>query len=617
MSASPPPPVVPLKDLKVNYYNKKITIRGCVIRVSKSSQIPTVLVFSCKKCKKSFTADQKNGILKTPKRKCEQCGAKKYEPELSSYYVETVPLQIIRIQEHFGEDHDDQGRMPRVLDIELYKDLVDTCMPGDDVTVTGTIKMQGTDNGQKLKPNAAANLYMEAHSVVNNNSKAKSNGGLSIEFDTKDYKSIKSIHKSPDTLAMLVHSLCPSIYGHEMIKMALLLSLFGGSPKHSNLRENIHVLIVGDPGLGKSQMLQACARVAPKGIYVCGNSSTSSGLTVTLVREGGQNDFALEPGALVLADRGCCCIDEFDKMPTQHQALLEAMEQQSVSVAKSGVIWSLPSRTSILAAANPIGGRYEKSRMLCKNLNMSQPLLSRFDMIFLLLDQPDKDLDNFLSGHVMLMHNGNEQTKDEEFVRYSRENTSEMTSLKKKLVTSARSFQSIPSSVLRKYISYARQYVKPTLSNASAAILQKFYLGLRKRVESPANLAACSRQLEALIRLTEARAKLDLREETTEQDALEIVELVQYTALGIGEENVDCDFVQTSRSSTSSVKIFYKLLKNDAEANKKTLYSREELKNLAAKGKVGSDDTIIAIEKLNEQGVLIKRANDLYKFMSG
>lgn len=615
MSTTPAPPVVPLKDIKVNYYNKKITIKGCIIRVNKSCQMPSVLVLSCKKCKKSFTAEQKNGIYNPPKKKCEQCGAMKFEPDLTSPYVETVPLQIIRIQEHFGEDHDDQGRMPRVMDIELYRDLVDTCMPGDDVTVTGIIKMQGTDNGQKLKANVVANLYMEACSVINNNSKAKNNGGLSIEFDTKDYKSIKSIHKSPDSLALLVHSLCPGIYGHEMIKMALLLSLFGGSPKHSNLRENIHVLIVGDPGLGKSQMLQACARVAPKGIYVSGNSSTSSGLTVTLVRESGQNDFALEPGALVLADRGCCCIDEFDKMPTQHQALLEAMEQQSVSVAKSGVIWSLPSRTSILAAANPIGGRYEKSKLLCRNLNMSQPLLSRFDMIFLLLDQPDKDLDNFLAGHVMLMHTGNEQTKDEEFVRYNRESINEMSSLRKKLVASSRSFNAIPSSALRKYISYARQYVKPTLSNASAAILQKFYLGLRKRIESPANLSACSRQLEALIRLTEARAKLDLREETTEQDALEIIELMQYTALGISEEKVDCEIVLTGRSSTSTVKIFYKLLKNDADAKNNTLYTKEELKNLAAKSKIGSDDTISAIEKLNEQGILIKRANDLYKFI--
>lgn len=285
---------------------------------------------------------------------------------------------------------------------------------GDDITVVGIIKVRGTDDGLLPKSliSGSSSLYMEAVSIVNNKNKSKGTTEIGIDLNMKDFQAIKHIHDSTDVFALLVRSLCPTIYGHELIKAGLLLSLIGGSAKHESLRDDIHVLIVGDPGLGKSQLLQACSRVAVKGFYVCGNSSTSSGLTVTLTKEIGSNDFALEPGALVLADKGSCIIDEFDKMPTQHQALLEAMEQSRVSVAKSGIICSLPARTSILAAANPIGGRYDTSKGVTDNLNLSQPLLSRFDLIYILLDQPNEQIDSLMCAHVMNSHTGVKRTRE-------------------------------------------------------------------------------------------------------------------------------------------------------------------------------------------------------------
>ena len=220
-------------------------------------------------------------------------------------------------------------------------------MPGDQVIVSGVVKVQSTqEGGGRQKDKCMFLLYIEAN-YVHNTKGSKSQGqvatGVTMEFTMKDLYAIEEIQAEENLFRLLVQSLCPSIYGHEMVKAGLLLGLLGGTHKFINdknripIRGDPHILVVGDPGLGKSQMLQAVANIAPRSVYVCGNTTTTSGLTVTLTREGGgSGDYALEAGALVLADQGCCCIDEFDKMGTQHQALLEAMEQQSISIAKAG-----------------------------------------------------------------------------------------------------------------------------------------------------------------------------------------------------------------------------------------------------------------------------------------
>lgn len=216
-------------------------------------------------------------------------------------------------------------------------------------------------------------LYVDTHSFV------KASASLSeednpdtaftkdgIDFSKKDLYGIREVlEPGVDTFKLLVNSLCPQIFGHEMVKAGLLLVLMGGRQRIDgkdstgvSTRSNPHILVVGDPGLGKSQLLSATCRAAPRGVYVCGNSATSSGLTVTMKKDPDSGELCLEAGALVLGDQGVCCIDEFDKM-TEHYSLLEAMEQQSISVAKAGMVCNLPARTSIIAAANPIGGHYK------------------------------------------------------------------------------------------------------------------------------------------------------------------------------------------------------------------------------------------------------------------
>jgi len=244
-----------------------------------------------------------------------------------------------------------------------------------------------------------------------------SSSGSQVSFAEQDLRAVADIAMQPDLVKLLVHSFCPSIYGLEMVKFAILLTLMGGTQRQMSsvvknpVRSDIHLLIVGDPGLGKSQLLRSAAKLAPRGVYIAGNAATNAGLTVTLHRDGRDGDYSLEPGALVIADRGVCCIDELDKMTGEQNALLEAMEQQTVSVAKAGIVCQLMARTSVLAAANPTGGHYDKLKTVAENLKMGMPLLSRFDLTFILLDRPNIMRDLHLSEHVVSMHGGSAGSK--------------------------------------------------------------------------------------------------------------------------------------------------------------------------------------------------------------
>ncbi|XP_015113669.1 DNA helicase MCM8 [Diachasma alloeum] len=620
-------PLVALRDIMIDSYGKLIATRGCVIRVGRAKYMAQWLPFSCDKCHHWTVMRQPEGIYKFPK-KCKACGACKFTPRLDSPHVKTIPFLVIKLQEHFDDKQDEKGKMPRVVEVELIDDLVDSCMPGDDITIVGIVKIRGTDDGSETrKATAEANaLYIEAISVMNNKNKTRNRTALGVDLDHQDYVFIKHIHDNADVFSLLVRSLCPAIYGNEMIKAGLLLSLFGGCAKHDSLRNDLHVLLVGDPGLGKSQLLQACSRVCTKGVYVCGNSSTTSGLTVTLTKENGTNDFALEPGALVLADKGTCFIDEFDKMPTQHQALLEAMEQSSVSVAKSGIICSLPARTSIVAAANPTGGKYNRAKGFTENLNLSEPLLSRFDLIFLLLDEPSEQMDTLMCAHVMNAHTGfkkihpTRSTSNLTEFNVNRANHTLNTALTLRERLSLRGSRDdlVPQSILRKYVSYARLYVKPKLTPEAANRLRDYYLLLRQNNNIFGHLPVFHRQLEALIRLTEARAKLELRTEATDADALEIIEIYKHTlasvpSIGNGGPSVSRE---SGKITGNKVSAFISLLQESEQERGQTLFSKTDLMEIATQGGIIINEFSRFIRKLNDEGFLIKRGHDLYKFVN-
>ncbi|XP_062863189.1 DNA helicase MCM8 [Trichomycterus rosablanca] len=637
-------PLTPLKLLRANLYGKYVAVRGTVVRVSNIKPLCTKMAFICNLCGDTQSVALPDGKYTVP-TKCLQreCRSRTFTPNRSSPLTLTVDWQTVKVQELMSDEHErESGRIPRTIECELNQDLVDSCVPGDMVTITGVIKVSSDEGFRKNKDKCMFLLYIEANSVSNSKGqkhKATSEQEgqeASVEFSLKDLYAIQEIQAQDDLFKLIVNSLCPAIYGHLLVKAGLALTLFGGCHKYVDdknripIRGDPHILVVGDPGLGKSQMLQAVCNVAPRGIYVCGNTTTTSGLTVSLSRDSGSGDYALEAGALVLGDQGVCCIDEFDKMGSQHQALLEAMEQQNISLAKAGIVCSLPARTSIIAAANPVGGHYNKGKTVSENLKMGSALLSRFDLVFILLDTPNEDHDHMLSEHVMAMRAGTKGMISGSTVVRSCTQDSNVSILEipsekplsdRLKVHRGENFDPIPHQLLRKYVGYARHYVHPTLSVEAAQVLQDFYLELRKQNQSADSTPITTRQLESLIRLTEARARLELREKATQSDAEDVVEIMKHSLTDtysdeFGRLDFDRSQLGSGMSNRSKVKKFVTALNQIAERTHKTLFEVQDLRQIAKQLQVQVVDFEGFVSALNEQGYLLKKGHKTYQLQT-
>ncbi|XP_048321240.2 probable DNA helicase MCM8 isoform X2 [Ziziphus jujuba] len=648
-----PESLIVLKNLKAAYIDKLVSVRGTVVKVSTVRPLVVEMGFDCAKCKTMIPRIFPDGKF-SPPPVCNfaGCKSKNFNPIRST--ARTIDFQKIRLQELLKSDDHEEGRVPRTVECELTEDLVDACIPGDVVTVTGIIRVINNyiDIGggkSKSKSQGFYYLYLEAISIKNSKSQStqedlqdsNSNARPTELFDLFSFSSrdlefvVKfSEEYGSDTFRQLLQSVCPSIYGHELVKAGITLALFGGVRKHSNdnnkvpVRGDIHVMVVGDPGLGKSQLLQAAAAVSPRGIYVCGNATTKAGLTVAVVKDPMTSDYGFEAGAMVLADSGLCCIDEFDKMSAEHQALLEAMEQQCVSIAKAGLIASLSARTSVLAAANPVGGHYNRAKTVNENLKISAALLSRFDLVFILLDKPDELLDKRVSEHIMSLHTGyGEPSPAPKKQRSASQSTGDIDTGTENgsLVSRMRldpkkdsDFAPLPVQLLRKYIAYARAFVFPRMSKPAADILQKFYLQLRDHATSADCTPITARQLESLVRLAEARARLDLREEITAQDAMDVVEIMRESLYDKYVDEHGCvDFGRSGgMSQQKEAKRFLSALNKQSELQQKDCFSISEIYSLADRICLRVPDIDTFIDNLNSVGYLLKKGPKTYQVPS-
>uniref|UniRef100_A0A3Q1EVT5 DNA helicase MCM8 n=1 Tax=Acanthochromis polyacanthus TaxID=80966 RepID=A0A3Q1EVT5_9TELE len=620
-------PLTPLRMLRASVFGRLVCVKGTVVRVGNIRPQCSRMAFRCLTCSQTLSLPLQHGKYATP-TKCIQpgCRSRSFSPVHGSPLTHTVDWQIIKVQELMGGEQRETGRIPRTVECHLTSDLCDSCVPGDTVTVTGIVRVINDGN----KDQCMFLLYIEATSVSNSKGSA-GDRSAGEEFSLKELYAVQEIQSQPELLRLIVYLITRVFL--QLVKAALALALFGGRQKHTGknsvpVRGDAHILIVGDPGLGKSQMLQAVCNVAPRGIYVCGNSTSTTGLTVSLSRDAGTGDYALEAGALVLADQGLCCIDEFDKLGQQQQALLEAMEQQSVSLAKAGIVSSLPARTSVIAAANPIGGHYNRGKTVSENLKMGSALLSRFDVVFLLLDIPDESHDRRLSEHVMANRAGRGRASSAVVTRNNSglETSvlllhSDMPLSERLQIPAGESVDPIPASLLRKYISYARQYVHPSLSPEAAQTLQDFYLSLRSQAHSVDATPITTRQLESLIRLTEARAKLELRETATKSDAEDVVEIMKHSLAdtysdGFGNLDFERSQLGSGMSQRSAGKRLVNALHAHAQRTNQKQFDLQTLRSIADRMNIKVMDFEGLLSSLNEQGFLLKKGSKLYQLQT-
>jgi replicative DNA helicase Mcm len=514
--------VAPLRKLGSEQMGKIVMVEGIVVRASPVRPMVMQGAFRCKRCGTITPVKQTGSFLKAPfacsSPDCGSKGAYEFVLEESTF----IDSQELRIQER-PEDLP-PGQLPRTLGIKLVgKEIADVARPGDDVSVVGQVRAQPPTLPGVGKLRAFI-LHLDANSIE----------VLGKELETampspEEEEKILELARDPWIHQKIINSIAPSIYGYDHIKEAIMYLLFGGVPKNLpdiTIRGEMNALLIGDPGTAKSQLLQYVSRIAPRGLYTSGRGTTAAGLTAAVIREKG-GGMSLEAGALVLADKGIACIDEMDKMrPEDRVAIHEAMEQHTVSVAKGGIVATLNARTAILAAANPTLGRYEPHRTVAENISLPVTILSRFDLIFVLRDVPNKESDAKMSMHILELHRKGSSPVE----------------------------PPISAELLRKYISYAKSF-KPVLSLDALKRLNDFYLAMRSASEAEGSpVAITARQLESLVRTAEARARAALKKEVQAEDAEAAVAIMKRSLEEVGIDlssyKIDIDIIMTGRSKS-------------------------------------------------------------------
>ncbi|KAG4044367.1 DNA replication licensing factor [Phytophthora cactorum] len=524
---------VPIRDVKAAKVGALVRIKGMVTRVSTVKPLLTVATYTCEACAyevyQEVKARQFNPLTQCPSERCE---TNKTQGRL---IMQTKASKFDKYQEVKFQELPDQvpmGHIPRSLTVYLRGELTRTCEPGALVTICGVFLPLPYSPQRQMQMGLVTETYLEATDVLNH----KKRYSAMESSEAMESAVLRLQEGAENVYEVLSQSLAPEIYGHEDVKKALLLLLIGGVTKRMDegmkLRGDLNVLLMGDPGVAKSQLLKHIATVAPRGVYTTGKGSSGVGLTAAVVRDATTKEMTLEGGALVLADMGICCIDEFDKMEEgDRTAIHEVMEQQTVSIAKAGITTTLNARSSVLAAANPIYGRYNKKLSASQNINLPNALLSRFDLLFLLLDVANYEKDEALARHVTYVH------------RFSR--NPEM------------KFDPVRPEVLRYFIAIAKQY-QPSIPEDLCGYIVEAYVTLRQQDvndharerqqqqfrqqfgdggANDAQTAMTARQLLSILRLSQALARLRFSTEVIRQDVDEAIRLVYVSKASLSEQD--------------------------------------------------------------------------------
>ncbi|RCI15101.1 hypothetical protein L249_6826 [Ophiocordyceps polyrhachis-furcata BCC 54312] len=528
-----------LRELNPSDMDRLVCIKGLVIRTTPVIPDMKDAFFRCNVCNHSVNVGVDRGKIREPTQCPRQICESKNSMQIVHNRCTFEDKQVIKLQE--TPDAVPAGQTPHSVSVCVYNELVDYCKAGDRVELTGIFRVSSMRvNPRQRTLKSIYKTYVDVLHVQKANRKrmgadlstlgiegereAEEKGGDDDDDKNRPEETraitpeeearIRETATRPDVYELLARSLAPSVHEMDDVKKGILLQLFGGanktfskggSPKY---RGDINVLLCGDPSTSKSQLLSYVHKIAPRGIYTSGKGSSAVGLTAYVTRDPETRQLVLESGALVLSDGGVCCIDEFDKMSDGTRSVLhEVMEQQTVSVAKAGIITTLNARSSILASANPIGSRYNPDLSVPQNIDLPPTLLSRFDLVYLILDRFDEKADKKLAKHLLSLY------------------------LEDKPHSAPTSRDILPVEFLTSYISFARANVQPTLSSEAARKLVECYVDMRALGHdvrsAEKRITATTRQLESMIRLSEAHAKMRLSDTVTADDVAEANRLIQ------------------------------------------------------------------------------------------
>ncbi len=601
---------VEVRHLRAEHLGKFVAVRGLIKKISDVRPKVQDALFQCNRCGAFIRESQEEHLtFKEPIECYEDQGGCGRDSSFKLIITETrgqasrfVDTQKLEVQEN--PETMRGGDQPQRLSLYAEDDLCGVVRPGERVTVNGVLRAHvKKKDGVK---STILDIFVETNYVEKEQQEFEE-----IETTEDEEAEIRRFSRDPEVYIKMRDSIAPTLYGMEVEKLMLLLQLFGGVEKHlpngQRMRGDIHILLVGDPGVAKSELIRYMAGLAPRGIYTSGKSSSGAGLTAAAVKdEFGEGRWTLEAGAMVLADRGLLCVDEIDKMDKNDQSSMhEGMEQQSISVAKAGITATLQSRCSVLGAANPKNGRFDENEPASTQINFPPALMSRFDVIFVLLDKPDAGRDGKLASHLLNVHRGGgmqEQRKHDES-RYSQEDVDSLLQ---------RVEPPVGKDFLRKFVAYAKRNCHPVVSEEARDRLVNYYVELRRSQAGEA-VPLTPRQLQALVRITEASARVRLAQEATIEDANRAIDIVEFymrrMSGGSGIMDVDIIASGVSHNLRNSIQIVKQAIRELEAGTEHGAEYEDIVAHCETKG-VPPDKVQDILQRLKQQGEIMETRNN-------